>query len=191
MISHFKDKGLLKSKGKQRTDSTHVLAKIRTLNRLELVAETMIHTLNVLATVVPDWLKEWVPGEWYDQYEKQIDEYRLPQEETERTLFAETIGTDGHLVLKMIYSQAPDWFSSIPAIETMRRIWVQQYYIQEGKVNWRTKSNLPPPAAMISSPHDTDARYSRKRETTWVGYKVHLTESCDQDVPHSAYHCGH
>jgi transposase len=48
MLSHFKDKGLLKSKGKQRTDSTHVLAKIRTLNRLELVAETMIHTLNVL-----------------------------------------------------------------------------------------------------------------------------------------------
>jgi len=184
MLSCFKEKGLLKARGKQRTDSTHILAAIRNLNRLELVAETIIHALNVLATVVPDWLKEWGEGEWYDIYEKQMDEYRLPKEKKERQMLAETIGTDGHLLLKMVYSQAPDWLSSIPAIETMRQIWVQQYHIQGGKVHWRTKSNLPPPAVMISSPHDTDARYSRKRETTWVGYKVHLTESCDEDVPH-------
>ena len=40
----------------------------------------------------------------------------------------------------------------------------------------------PPP--MISSPYDTDARYSTKRESSWVGYKVHLTETCDADAPH-------
>jgi transposase len=34
--------GWLKSHGQQRTDSTHVLAAIRELNRLELVAETHI-----------------------------------------------------------------------------------------------------------------------------------------------------
>ncbi|MGH2567169.1 MAG: transposase, partial [Bacteroidota bacterium] len=27
-------------------------------------------------------------------------------------------------------------------------------------------------------------RYARKRETEWTGYKVHLTESCDEDYPH-------
>jgi len=185
MLSCFTEKGLLKARGKQRTDSTHILAAIRTLNRLELTAETIIHTLNVLATVAPDWLKEWVPEEWFNRYERRLDEYRLPQEKKERTLFAETIGGDGYLLLSMIYSEsAPEWLCSIPAVEIMRQIWVQHYYIEEGVVNWRTKGNIPPPAVMISSPHDVDVRFcTNKRDKTWEGYKVHLTETCDKNTP--------
>ena len=41
MLERFKAQGLLKARGKQRTDSTHVLAAIRTLNRLECVGETL------------------------------------------------------------------------------------------------------------------------------------------------------
>lgn len=91
MLSRFKEKDLLKARGKQRTDSTHILAAIKTLNRLELVAETIIHALNVLATVLPDWLKGWVDAEWFTQYEKRLDEYRLPQDEKERQAFAEIL----------------------------------------------------------------------------------------------------
>ena len=43
---------------------------------------------------------------------------------------------------------------------------------------------MPSPAGLISSPYDTDARYSTKREVEWVGYKAHLTETCDEDRPH-------
>jgi transposase len=43
--------GLLKARGPQRTDATHVLAAIRVLNRLELVAETLRAALNDLATI--------------------------------------------------------------------------------------------------------------------------------------------
>jgi len=93
MLRILKQRGLLKSRGKQRTDSTYVLAAIRMLNLLELVAETIIYTLNVLATVAPDWLKGWVPDEWFKRYEKRIDEYRLPKEEKQRTAFAELIGS--------------------------------------------------------------------------------------------------
>jgi transposase len=121
MLSCFTEKGLLKARGKQRTDSTHILAAIKTLNRLELVAETMIHTLNVLATVAPEWLKGWVPQEWFNRYERRLDEYRLPQEKKERTFFAETIGGDGYLLLKMIYSESdPEWLRSIPAKNNRR-----------------------------------------------------------------------
>ncbi len=35
-----RERGWLKERGKQRTDSTHVLAAIRTMNRLEWVSET-------------------------------------------------------------------------------------------------------------------------------------------------------
>jgi len=120
MLSRFKEKELLKSRGKQRTDSTHVLAAIKTLNRLELAAETIIHTLNVLATVLPGWLKGWVPADWFLRYEKRIDDYRLPQDEKERQAFAEIIGADGHLLLNIIYSQAPDWLRSTPARSNRR-----------------------------------------------------------------------
>jgi len=66
----------------------------------------------------------------------------------------------------------------------MRQIWVQHYYIEEGVVNWRTKGNIPPPAVMISSPHDVDVRFcTNKRDKTWEGYKVHLTETCDKNTP--------
>src|SRR5215217_7414867 len=49
MLNQFKAVGLLKVRGRQRTDSTHILAAIRSLNRLELVGRTLQHALNALA----------------------------------------------------------------------------------------------------------------------------------------------
>jgi hypothetical protein len=74
-----------------------------------------------------------------------------------------------------------------PALEALRRIWLQQYYrcTVPGleAVRWRTGDEQPPAAMRITSPYDLEARYSSKRETHWVGYKVHLTETCDADHP--------
>jgi transposase len=67
MLERFKGQGLLKARGKQRTDSTHVLAAIRTLNRLECVAETLCAALNTLARIAPEWLREQVAPEWFDR----------------------------------------------------------------------------------------------------------------------------
>ena len=57
MLHGFIDRGLLKSRGKQRTDSTHIVAAVRSLNRLEIVGETLHDALNALAQVAPDWLR--------------------------------------------------------------------------------------------------------------------------------------
>jgi transposase len=48
---------------------------------------------------------------------------------------------------------------------------------------WRTTDEQPPAALLLQSPYDVEARYSQKRETQWVGYKVHLTETCDVGQP--------
>ena len=191
MLTRFEERALLKARGKQRTDATHVVAAVRTLTRLELVAETMTHTLNVVATVAPDWLKSGVPTVWYERYEKRIDEYRLPTKEKERVTLAQQIGLDGHQLLAAIgQPDAPACLPMLPAIETMRIIWLQHFYIQaEGELAWRQSGNLPPAGVMISSPHDPDACYATKRNNTrWVGYKVHLTETCDDDQPHLITH---
>jgi transposase len=67
MLVQFKAKGLIKVRGKQRTDSTHILASVRMLNRLEQLGETLRYTLNVLAEQVPAWLKAQVPVDWFER----------------------------------------------------------------------------------------------------------------------------
>ena len=54
LLESFQDKKLLKSGGKQRTDATHILAKVRHLSRLESVVETLRAALNELAEFSPN-----------------------------------------------------------------------------------------------------------------------------------------
>ena len=102
MLTLFREQGLLKAKGRQRTDSTHVLAAITVLNRLECVGETLRHALNVLATAAPDWLRSWVPSIWFERYSRRFEEYRLPSAKAARYTLAEQIGADGRQFLYMI-----------------------------------------------------------------------------------------
>jgi transposase len=91
--------GLLKARGQQRTDSTHVLAAMRVLNRLELVAETLRAALNAVAPVAPDWLQAITPLAGYERYSRRIEESRLPKTKTERDAYADTVGEDGFMLL--------------------------------------------------------------------------------------------
>lgn len=184
MLERFKGRGLLKARGRQRTDSTHILASIRRLNRLECMGETLRAALNALAVVVPDWLREQVTPEWFERYGARFEQYRLPQGKAERQRLAEAIGADGYGLLSAIYADtAAPWLREIPAVETLRRVWVQQYYVQEGQVKWRAAKDLPPSKQLISSPHDVEARNRTRRSHNWTGYTVHLTETCDEDSP--------
>src|SRR5690606_2808291 len=80
---------------------------------------------------------------------------------------------------------SPGWLRDIPAVEILRQIWVQQFYQDEDdQVKWRTNGQSAPSSLMIASPYDTDTRYSTKRGQTWVGYKVHFTETCADDEAH-------
>ncbi len=187
LLDRARAQGWFKARGRQRTDSTHVLAAIRTLNRLEMVGETMRTALNSLAVAAPDWLRAHVPADWHDRYDRRMEEYRLPAAKTARAALASAIGTDGHMLLTAVYAPtAPAWLRDLPAVRTLRAVWVQQYYAPDvtGVVHWREEADWPPSAVLIQSPHDPDARYSTKRDTHWVGYKAHLTETCDADRPH-------
>src|SRR2546426_1408455 len=105
LLDHCRERGWLKARGKQRTDSTHVLAAIRTLRRLECVGETMRHALNVLAEVAPSWLLEHMDPLWAERYEKRFSDFRLPKEEKKRVDLAETIGADGRRLLEEVYKE--------------------------------------------------------------------------------------
>src|SRR5438093_6365612 len=104
MLTLFRQQGLIKAKGRQRTDSTHVLAAIQTLNRLECGGETLRHALNTLAAAAPDWLQSWVPASWFDRYSRRFEEYRLPAEKPARYALAAQLGADGRQLLLAVYA---------------------------------------------------------------------------------------
>ncbi len=183
-----RDAGLLKGRSKQRTDSTYVLASIRDLSRLENVAETLRHALNQLALHAPDWLRAHAEAAWVERYGMRITEYRLPEAEGERQALVQVIGQDGYRLLEAIYhSASPTELRELPAVQTLRQVWVQQYYRCDDPatpvLRWRTRDEQPPSAQIISSPYDPEARYKTKRDTSWIGYSVHLTETCEDDTP--------
>ena len=185
MLTCLRDKGLLKVRGRMRTDSTHILAAIRNLSRLECIGETIRQALNVLATIVPDWLSQWVPVDWYDRYSRRFEDYRLPKSKEDRYALGEQMGRDGMQLWQQLESH-PDLaqLCRLPAMETLRQVWLQQFMIQDGELKWRLADDLPPASLLINSPYDIEARLSKKRKTEWTGYKVHLTESCDEELPH-------
>ena len=139
------------------------------------VGEAMRFALNSLAVGAFDWLIAHSEEEWLYRYGHRIEEARLPASRTERQALAELIGRDGATLLAAIFDPAaPQLLREIPAIEILRQIWIQNYFYEEGQLRWRSNEDIPPPARYISSPYDRQARYSKKRSTTWVGYKVHL-----------------
>jgi transposase len=189
MLGRFKALGLLKARGQQRTDSTHVLAAVRALNRTVLVGETLRAVLNQLAVVVPEWLREQVPADWYERYGKRIEDWHLPKSEAERRAWAEQVGRDGQALLAWIDAQpSMACLRHLPIVVTLETVWQQPYHLDEPTLRWRTAGELCPVEARIESPYDPQARYATKHETTWSGYRVHVTESCDADAPRLITH---
>jgi transposase len=187
-LAACKARGWLKARGTQQTDSTHVPAAIRTLHRLECVLEAMHYALNHLSDTAPAWARQEVPLEWYTRYGLRSDQARLPKDTSKREVLARQIGAGGYQLLE--WRHAADTalgLPELPALEALRRIWLQQYdrCTVPGRevLRWRTGDEQPPSAVRIASPYDLEARYSSKRDTHWVGYNVHLTETCDVGQP--------
>jgi transposase len=184
LLEVFKAHKLIKERSRQRTDSTHIQAAVRRINRLEKVGETLRYALNDLAQVAPEWLQTRLPADWYVRYGTRIEGYRLPKEAVEQQKLAIQIGEDGRQLLEWVYTQGSQEIRQNKAVEILRRVWVQEYYQEDEHTSWRDPGNTPPSEVRIDSPYDPEARYSEKRGQGWVGYKVHWTETCEEDVPH-------
>lgn len=189
LLAACKERGLLKARGRQRTDSTHVLGSLRVLNRLERVAETLRSALEAIAATAPGWLRERGEPEWYERYGRRIEEYRLPGGKDAREEYARMVDTDGSRLLSGLHAGgAPPTLRRLPAIEILRRTWLQQYVVVGDELRLRPPKDMPTPSDQIESPHEPEARYGAKRGSSWVGYKAHLTETCEDDLPHLLTH---
>jgi transposase len=185
LLKECKQRGYLKVRGRQRTDSTHVLGALRVLSKWERTAETMRAALNALASVDQEWLAEHADPEWFERYGRRIEDQRLPKGKEAREEYLRTVGADGMRLLgRLDAPYTPQALKGLPEVEVLRQIW-QQYYEQiEGEIRILDPKEMPEGARRIESPYEVEARYSTKRSMGWVGYKVHLTESCDEGFPH-------
>ena len=105
----------------------------------------MRHALNSLAVVAPEWLRQHAPSDWVARYDHRAEEDRLPASKAARETLALTIGVDGYALLTTIYAaSAPLWLRQVPAVQTLRQIWVQQYQPVEGAVQWRAGDSMRP-----------------------------------------------
>src|SRR4051794_33520913 len=190
MLERFKAHGLVKARGKQRTDSTHVLAAVHELHLLELVAETLRAALDDLAAAAPDWLRGVARPVWFERYGRRVEDYRLPKRREEREALAIEIGADGFLLLDALNApEAPTEARAVPMVETLRDVWQVHYACNDdGRPRWKAGKELPPVGERPQSPYDPQAHYSTKRQIEWSGYKVHLTETCDEDAAHLVTH---
>ena len=198
MLDAAHEAGLLKARGRQRTDSTHVLAAVRALNRLELLAETLRAALNAIAGVAPDWLRTLAPPAWHERFDRRVEDRRLPKTGPQRDAYVAQVGADGFLLLDAIDgADAPPAIAALPAVAVLRRVWARHFERAEAGPNKGETGGdgvrLRPaqgrgPGDRVESPYDAEARFRSKAGTSWTGYMVHLTETCDEGLPRLVVH---
>jgi DDE family transposase len=168
-----------------------VLAAVRSLNRVEIVAETLRAVLNAIAAFEPEWLKHHVPESWYKRYGRRIEYSRRPSSEAERQAKAQMIGEDGVRLLAWLEGpEAPAHLARLPEVRTLRAVWQRHYRCEPAAdgddeelpvtVRLATKGELAQNQEAIESPYDVEARYRNKSGLGWMGYAVHLSETCDE-----------
>jgi len=193
LLARLAGAGLVKAGGKQRTDSTHVTAAVAALSRLELAGESVRAALEGLAAAHPAWLEQRIcVADFARRYGTPMTSWRSPLSQSRRDELAIAYARDGYALLETVYDRsAPAWLRELPAVDVLRQVLLQNYTrtITGGKEVIRRREKepegdgLPPGHARIASPYDTDARWGAKRDTFWLGYKLHITETCDDPPP--------
>jgi transposase len=188
LLERLRAAGLVRAGGRQRTDATHVLAAVRRLNRIEQVGETLRSALEAVARVDPDWLTPLLGPGWDARYGRKVETSRLLKRDHSHAAamaLARQVGADGQQLLDRLGADpAAGRLRELAEVRVLRTVWSGHYQQAGSGLRWRPPAELPAAPERVESPYDPAAHYARKPQTTWVGFKAHLTETCDDDLPH-------
>ena len=166
LLQRLVTEGLVKAGGKQRTDSTHVVAAVAALSRLELAGESVRAALEALAAAHPAWLEQRIcVSDFARRYGTPVTSWRPPASQAKRDELAIAYARDGYALLGAVYDRpAPGWLRELPAVDVLRTVLLQNYtrtITQDGREVIRRREKepegdgLPPGHARIASPYDT------------------------------------
>jgi hypothetical protein len=156
MLDRLVAAGLLKGRGRQRTDATHVLAAVRRLSRLELAGESVRAALEEIAETDPDWLVPLIEPGWAKRYGRKVEIGKVPGGKAAVRERAEEFGRDGQRLLTAAWAaDAPSRLRTLRQVEILRQVWIHQYYWDpEGQLRWREGTALPPASLRFDSPYE-------------------------------------
>ncbi|MBI4768918.1 MAG: transposase [Chloroflexi bacterium] len=146
------------------------------------MVETLRLAVQALLAVEPEWTRATVPPAWEERYGKRCVAERLS--ESERTGLQNETGRDGQWLLERLAAPTSQrGLQDLPAVTILRTVWEQQYEVRERAVIFREPGPYDG-ATRIQSPHDPEARYSKKHDQEWIGDKLQVTETDDENQPH-------
>lgn len=170
-LAAMRSAGYLRQHGAVRIDSTHILAHVAHMSRLECVRETLRLTLSFL--VAFGGSAAWEP--WFSRYvERHPQDLRNASVERLRSTLDQS-GRDARDVLARAQMLGDTVVRSEP-IALLQRVFDEQFKITEGGSPQQCPAA---PAGAVHNPHDPDAEWSTKGtlgKAGWVGYKLQICE---------------
>jgi transposase len=186
LLERFRSHGLLKARGLQRTDATHVFAAIHALNRVSVVGETFRHTLNVLAIAAPTWLAEHGKPEWIRRYGERFNlTSAVPtSSQAQRDVLLAEIAADGLFLLERLSSSLqPAWLWELPAVGVLHQVWLQNFtWAEDGILRYRSGEELPP-----SGQYRRIQVASAQRDPEGLRFLCQRRKACPTTVSRSHY----
>ncbi|MBC8462599.1 MAG: transposase [Deltaproteobacteria bacterium] len=194
LLKKISSLGFLHKRGYQRTDSTHVLAVVRHLSRLENLSEGLRVAYAVLYGRKPSaqaiekadavFYQHKLPSLYKEHWSKpavlsvetetsRVSDYQMTDDERKKEL--ERLGKDIHWLLDFLSTNRQS-FLSLPEVEVLDTLFSQHFTIHNKKevvIKQKAttgKEKIQSACDRTRSPHDPEARYSTKRDKSWTGY---------------------
>ena len=168
--------GLVKRRGKQRLDSTHILGYVKEMSRLECAVETMRLALGALEEAIRDGERPEFWGRLWALYVQSEVDWRLSK--AERQSRYRQCGQDMEELIQWVEANHAE-LGELEAVRLLRRVFCEQFEVVQGALQPTPKR----PARAVQNPHDPDAHFADKGKKQWVGYKVQVVESVDPNEP--------
>ncbi len=177
ILTKLKASGLIRERGKMRTDSTHILGVLHRLSQLELITECVRVAVQAALVAAPKWCERELPQAFQEAYAQRQWEFGLRDTEVKAKCAA--AAKDGFWFLHVVDTASPKVVRKLPEVATLRTVLSQQF--PDGPDGPPAKR--PMGHDVIETPHEQEARCATKRGQTWSGYKAQVTETCDEDRP--------
>ena len=177
LVAYLRERGYIKERGKQRTDSTKMIGLVARLSRLELVLETIRVTLGALVDADASWVRNHLSVALVDNYSQRRWDFRLSESEIRRRMGE--AGQEGYWLLDQVEAHGSDELKTLAEVKQLRRILEEQFTRgEDGDTAPRPPSQVK--GDVITTPHDPEVRYGYKGGQGWVGYKLQVTETAGE-----------
>lgn len=172
ILTHLSEIKLIKSGGKQRIDSTHIIASVRELTRIDLFHETLR-----LFCIEIEPMKSQLNGSilnFQTKYVENVSTHRATDVERRAAIQSAGLAMRGFVE----WSMSVKGIESLDSFKTLKKVY-EQNFIDCGEVSEPDLIKISTGKDHICNPHDPEAEYANKGKKGWLGYKLQVVETAD------------